>query len=276
MKSALCNEVLGDMPFEEQGPFSRALGYEGLELAPYTVDPEPHLMSFERCQEIKRQAEDAGTPIAGLHWLLVTPEGLSMTTDDTSIRDKTIDIMRRLIELCHDLEGDYLVHRSPGQRRLPKDGVGLEDARQRGIEAWAAISEEATQAGVSYCIEALAQPQANFVNYLAEAADIVDQIHQQGIRTMVNCSAASRMESESVAALIDKWLASSHMAHIQVNDANRRGLGQGEDDMAPVVEALKRNNYTGWIGVEPFVYEPDGPTTAAFSAGYMRALIDRN
>ncbi len=43
--------------------------------------------------------------------------------------------------------------------------------------------------------------------------------------------------------------------------------------MAPIVEALKRNNYAEWIGVEPFVYVSDGPATAAFCAGYMRALI---
>ena len=63
------------------------------------------------------------------------------------------------------------------------------------------------------------------------------------------------------------------MAHIQVNDANRRAPGQVEDDMAPIVEALKRNNYAEWIGIEPFVYESDGPAAAAFCAGYMRALI---
>ncbi|MFC1665450.1 sugar phosphate isomerase/epimerase family protein [Pseudomonadota bacterium] len=275
MKLALCNEVLGDMPFDEQCSFSKSLGYEGLELAPYTVDAEPHLMSADKRQEIKRIAEDSGTPISGSHWLLVTPEGLSITTDDNSIRNKTIEIMRRLIELCAHLGGAYLVHGSPGQRRLPESGKGVESARIRGVDAWAAIAEEATQAGVVYCIEALAKPEANFVNYVADAVEIVDQINSPGIRTMVDCSAASQMEKQTVAELIDFWLPSGHMAHIQVNDANRRGPGQGLNDMTPVVAALKRNDYTGWIGVEPFVYEPDGPATAAFSAGYMQALIEQ-
>lgn len=275
MKLALCNEVLGDMPFYEQCSFSKSLGYDGLELAPYTVDETPHYMSSGRRKEIRRIAGDAGTPIAGLHWLLVTPEGLSITTDDKATREKTIDVMLRLIELCADLGGGYLVHGSPGQRRLPDDGDTVEEARKRGIDAWAAIAEDACQAGVVYCIEALAQPRANFVNYLDEAAEIVDQINSPGIRTMIDCSAASQMEKMTVAELIDRWLPSGHMAHVQVNDANRRGPGQGEDDMTPVIEALIRHNYSGWIGVEPFVYEPDGSATAAFCAGYMRALMDR-
>lgn len=208
MKLALCNEVLGDMPFYEQCSFSKSLGYDGLELAPYTVDETPHYMSSGRRKEIRRIAGDAGTPIAGLHWLLVTPEGLSITTDDKATREKTIDVMLRLIELCADLGGGYLVHGSPGQRRLPDDGDTVEEARKRGIDAWAAIAEDACQAGVVYCIEALAQPRANFVNYLDEAAEIVDQINSPGIRTMIDCSAASQMEKMTVAELIDRWLPS--------------------------------------------------------------------
>ena len=184
------------MPFDEQCSFSKKLGHDGLELAPYTVDEAPDRMSVEKRREIRRIAEDAGTPIAGLHWLLVTPEGLSITTDNQAVRGKIIDVMRRLIELCADLGGSYLVNGSPGQRRLPEDGDGVEDAHKRGIESWAAVAGDAEQAGVVYCIEALAQPQANFVNYVVEAAAIVDQISSLGIQTMVDCSGASRMEKE--------------------------------------------------------------------------------
>ena len=274
MKLALCNEVLGDMPFAEQCAFASALGYRGLEIAPYTISAEPHLMSAKARRDIKRTADESGTPVAGLHWLLVTPEGLSITTDDDDIRNRTIDVMRRLIGLCADLGGGYLVHGSPAQRRLPEDEEGMEAARKRGIDCWAAIAEEAARAGVVYCIEALARPQANFVNTLADAAEIVDRIGSAGVRTMVDCSAAGRAESAPVGDLIDRWLPTGHIAHIQVNDKNRRGPGQGDDDFAPVIAALKRHDYRGWIAVEPLVYEPDGPATAAFCAGYLKALLE--
>jgi len=38
------------------------------------------------------------------------------------------------------------------------------------------------------------------------------------------------------------------------------------------VRVLRQEDYDGWIAVEPFVYHPDGPTTAAFCAGHMQAL----
>lgn len=274
MKLALCNEVLGDMPFTEQCTYSQSLGYDGLELAPYTLGPDSHSMSAGKRREISQIAEDAGTPIAGLHYLLLAPKGLSITTADEPVRAQTIEVMRRLIDLCAELGGGYLVHGSPGQRRLPEDGSDTADARRWGIEAWASIADQATGAGVSYCIEALAPPQANFINSVAEAAEIVDRVNAPGLRTMVDCSATGRI-GVPIADLIDRWLPSGHIAHIQVNDTNRRGPGQGELDISPVVSALKRHHYEGWIGVEPFIYEPDGPATAAFCAGYMRALIDR-
>lgn len=278
MKLALCNEVLGQMNFAAQCEFAAKLGYQGLELAPFTISLEPQNITAPKAAEIRRIAEDAGTPIAGLHWLLVTPEGLSITTDDYELHAKTTDLMRHLIDLAVVLGADYLVHGSPGQRRLPEAAKGQDvrtEARTHAIEAWAKIAVHATAANVTYCIEALAAPEANFVNTVAEAADIVDQINLPGLRTMIDCSAASVMEEQPVADLIDQWMPSGHIAHIQVNDENRRGPGQGETRFDEVFAALKRQHYDGWIGVEPFVYEPDGPATAAYCAGYLKKLLEK-
>lgn len=274
MKLALCNEVVGELDFPAQCRIAREAGYKGLELAPFTVDESTHSMSSRRRQEIRRIAEDAGTPIAGLHWLLVRPPGLSITTADEPIRAQTLDIMRRLIELCADLGGDYLVHGSPAQRRLPEDPEEATQARRRGIDAWAEIASDAEVAGVTYCIEPLAEPQANFVNTVAEAVDIVDEIGSESVRSMVDCSAIGRMGIESVPEIISRYLPTGHIAHVQVNDTNRLGPGQGNDDFKPVLNSLAENGYRGWIAVEPFVYEPDGPTAARECARYLQQLYE--
>jgi hypothetical protein len=38
-------------------------------------------------------------------------------------------------------------------------------------------------------------------------------------------------------------------------------------------QKMKSLNYQGWVAVEPFIYEPDGPGCAAFSAGYVQGLM---
>jgi sugar phosphate isomerase/epimerase len=91
---------------------------------------------------------------------------------------------------------------------------------------------------------------------------------------MIDCSAAGLTETSSIPELIDRWLPTGLIAHIQVNDPNRRGPGQGEMKFAPILAALKRHHYAGTIAVEPFDYSPDGPGVAAFSAGYLRGLLE--
>lgn len=274
MKLSLCNEVLAPWPWRRQCDVAAALGYAGLELAPYTVEPEaPHRLSSRRIKALRKTAADAGVAVSGLHWLLLAPKGLSITAADKARRARTLEVMHGLVELCAELGGDVLVHGSPAQRRLPK-GKGAETARQRGIEALSAVAETATKCGVTYCIEPLAPPAANFVTSLAEAAAIVDQVASPGLRTMIDCCAVANTPGEPpVPELIARYLRSGHMAHIQLNDGNRRGPGQGTDDFASILRALRRYRYDGWMAVEPLVYRPDGPTTAAFSAGYIKGLL---
>ena len=82
MKLALCNEVLRELPFERECTMAARLGYEGIELAPFTLDDEPHLLSAARRKEVRRITENEGVPIIGLHWLLISPKDLSVTTSD--------------------------------------------------------------------------------------------------------------------------------------------------------------------------------------------------
>ena len=91
---------------------------------------------------------------------------------------------------------------------------------------------------------------------------------------MMDCSAAGRMEAEPLAALVDRWLPTGLLAHIQVNDRNRRGPGQGADRFAPLFAALRRHHYAGWVAVEPFDYQPDGATCAARAIGFIRGILE--
>ena len=269
-KLALCNEVLRDLPFERQCALAAGLGYHGLEVAPFTLGDEAYRMPEAERAATRRAAEAHGLQICGLHWLLVAPQGLSITTVDRGVWTKTVDVMRRLVGLCADLGGSYLVHGSPAQRRL--DETDPAGAAERGIEAWAAVAVEAAQAGVVYCVEPLAQRETNFVNTVAEAATIVERIGSPALRTMIDTSAAGVSEAEPVDTLIERWMPTGLVAHVQLNDRNRRGPGQGEDRFTPILAALQRTGYDGWLAMEPFDYVPDGPTCAARSIGYVAGI----
>lgn len=273
MRIALCNEVIAGKTLAEQCAFAAALGYDGLELAPFTLGEQPHLLGPAEQKQIRGTIESHGLTVVGLHWLLVAPKGLSITTPDKSVRTSTVDVMRRLIELCAALGGKVMVHGSPAQRAIAP-GETLQTTRARAIESWASIASTAEQAGVQYCIEPLSKDQTPLVNTLAEAAEIVGQIGSPAVRTMLDTSSAGLSESQSMAELIDQWLPTGLLAHVQVNDRNRRGPGQGADRFAPVFAALKRHRYQGAVSIEPFDYIPDGVAAAARAIGYVRGIIE--
>ena len=273
MKFALCNEVLAELPFPAQCDMAAKLGYMGLEVAPFTLGENPHLMRDADIADLRRAASDAGIVITGLHWLLITPKGLSITTADETLRKQTGDVLERLVGLCAALGGSVLVHGSPLQRSVPL-GEGWETARARAVELFHRVAKAAADAAVTYCLEPLAPRETNFINTVEEAASIVDEIANSAFRTMIDTSAAGNIEALPVPDLIDAWLQTGKIAHIQVNDRNRRAPGQGGDRFRPVLQALNRNQYDGVVAVEPFEYIPDGLTTAAQAIGYLRGCLE--
>jgi len=273
VRIALCNEVIAPMPFPQQCEYAAKLGYDGLEVAPYTLSDEPHRLGAAQLAVARAAAADAGIAVTGLHWLLLKPSGLSISSRDDNIRKKTVDVMLALIDQCAELGGRYLVHGSPQQRRL-ESGDTRAAAMARAQESFAAVAGRASKAGVVYCIEPLSSDQTPLINTLEEAAAMVKAIDSPGVRTMLDCSSAGRMETLPLPALVDSWLPKGMLAHVQVNDRNRRGPGQGEQRFAPLLAALVRHKYAGDIAVEPFDYVPDGPAAAARAIGYIRGILE--
>jgi D-psicose/D-tagatose/L-ribulose 3-epimerase len=272
MRIALCNEVVAELPFERQCTLAAALGYDGIEIAPFTLDREaPHRLSAERRAMVRRAAGDAGIPITSLHWLLVAPAGLSITTADATTRARTLDVMERLIGFAADLGARLLVHGSPTQRR-----VETPDDARRAEEAMAKAGAWAAAAGLAYCLEPLAPRETNWATNVAEAAEVVQRVASPGLRTMLDVCAAGNGEAESAAALLERWVPGGLIAHVHLNDRNRRGPGQGADRFGPILAALRRAGYAGDCAVEPFEYVPDGPTSAARAIGYLRALQEED
>ena len=272
MKLALCNEVIRELSFAAQCKFASQLGYEGIEIAPFTLFEEAHQFNSSHAQLSRQQASDAGLSISSLHWLLVKPDGLSLVSQDQTVRQKTQDWLKQLIEYAHTAGACALVHGSPKQRS-PEGDQTIEGCIGRVQEMLAAIEPFAKQAGVTYCLEPLSPVETPVINTVAQASAVVDGINSPHIRTMLDTSAASYSESLPLDVVFEKYFISGHIGHVQVNDHNRKGPGQGDTDLLPLFQKMKALNYQGWVAVEPFIYEPNGPSCAAYSAGYVKGLM---
>ena len=275
MKFALCNEVLKHLDFPEQCRVAAALGYDALEVAPFTLADDPSAITDAAARDFARIAADHGIAISGLHWLLVAPSGLSVVSADASLRECTTAFMQRLIELCALMGGQYLVHGSPKQRSVPPNTM-YGEAYERAQACFARAAQHARANGVVYCLEPLSTAETDMINTIAQAAALVDAIDSPAFRTMIDCSAAGQVEAEDIAALMRRWMPSGRIAHVQVNDPNRQGPGQGAMRFAPIFAELQDmvngGHYHGIVAVEPFDYVPDGLGSAARAIGYLRGL----
>jgi hypothetical protein len=102
IRVSLCNEVLRELDFPAQCALAQRLGYDGLEIAPFTLSEQPDRLAPAHRAELRRIAEDHSLRITGLHYLLLAPPGLSITSPDAGVRTRTTDVMRALIGLCAD------------------------------------------------------------------------------------------------------------------------------------------------------------------------------
>ena len=93
-------------------------------------------LTAEQRRQYRRIIQDEGLQFAGLHWLMVSPKGLHVTTPDKALRARSWGHIRNLIDLCADLGPDgVMVFGSPVQR-CTTGGSTREQAMQRSRYAF--------------------------------------------------------------------------------------------------------------------------------------------
>ena len=117
MKAAVCNELFGARSLAEAASITAQCGFQGLELAPFTVFGDFSAPAVRQGILATKQAlRETGLEFAGFHWLLAQPGGLHITTPDKNIRQKSWDHLRRLFDAAGELGGGNLILGSPKQR----------------------------------------------------------------------------------------------------------------------------------------------------------------
>src|SRR6266542_2144662 len=103
MRFAICNELFEGWPFDKVCRFSKQVGYDGLEVAPFTLAPRITDVTHERRALLRQQAADAGIEIIGLHWLLAGATEFHLTSSDPAVRSRTAEYLVPLSQACRDM-----------------------------------------------------------------------------------------------------------------------------------------------------------------------------
>jgi sugar phosphate isomerase/epimerase len=271
MRFAICNETFQDWPFEKAFRFAAELGYTGLEIAPFTINTNAYEITAEKRAEVKRQADDAGLEIIGLHWLLAKTSGYYLTTPDEAVRQKTAEYLAELARLCRDLGGQLMVLGSPLQRNL-LPGVTHEQGMELAADCLRRAMPEMEQCNVTLAVEPLGPKDGNFLMTAKAGRQLCEMVGSAHCRLHLDCKAMAS-ESKPIPQLLREN--SRLLAHFHANDPNMRGPGMGELDFVPIFQALAEIDYRGWVSVEVFDYVPGVEALASESIAYMQGCVER-
>jgi sugar phosphate isomerase/epimerase len=266
MRYAICNETFENWPHDRVCGTAAELGYTGLELAPFTIAARVTDVPAARRHELRKQAEAAGIPILGLHWLLAKTEGFHLTSADLETRKRTAAYLGEQARFCRDLGGSLMVFGSPAQRRIPA-GFTHAQATEFAIDTYRRTADAFADADVMLLLEPLSPPDADFLMTAAEAIAMLKKLSHPSFALHLDVKAMTT-ETTPRPELIRRHRA--EMKHFHANDANLRGPGFGDVDFVPIFLALKEIAYPGWVSVEVFDYKPDPVTIARESIRYMR------
>ena len=269
VKFSMCNEFCEGRSFEEVCRLAHKTGYEGIEIAPFTIEDSVEEIGSARREKLRDTAAEYELEVVGLHWLLTKPEGLYINHPDDEIRSRTCDYLSAEIDFCGDLGGGRMIVGSPQQRNvLPGDTY---DATwERTVDVFKRLAPHAETRDVILCIEPLAPAETNFIKTAEEARRLVEAVDHPAFQMMLDVKAMCG-DVEPIPSIIRR--SAPYLRHFHANDESLRGPGSGQTDFGPIVQALEEIGYEGWVSVEVFDFSPGPEAIARDSLAYLEDVF---
>jgi sugar phosphate isomerase/epimerase len=269
MKFAICNEIFKGWNLDDTLAYVKRLGYSAVEIAPFTLANSVTDISATDRQKIRDSAGRIGIEIAGIHWVLVKPEGLYINHTDANIRHHTSDYFRELVDFCADIGGKVIVVGSPKQRNI-LPGVTPEQGREWAATTFRNAVAQAAARQVTVCFEPLSPAETNFINTAADAIRFTGQFKSPNFKIILDVKAMCS-ESKPIPQIIRE--SAPHFAHFHANDKNLKGPGFGDVDFKPIAAAIKQVDYNGYVSVEVFNFDEGPEMIATKSLEYLKTTF---
>jgi len=257
MRFAICNEIFYSEDQERwtipsQFAAAAELGFDALEIAPFTLADHVTEITDQQKQEIIKASEESGVEVAGLHWLLVGPEGLHVTAPDAQVRETTAQYMQELVRFGIDIGGSMIVVGSPQQRDL-REGVSYEQAWEWFKATMARCGEVGAEADFKVCIEPLAAvTKNNFLHRAEEVLKMTEEIDMPNVGIILDTYSGLKEEDDLPAAI---RASKDALFHYHCNDDSGYAPGLGDTDFVPVMEALVDIDYQYFASIEVFHFD---------------------
>ena len=249
MKSAI---TISLVPETKGGPFvftdgladgcaeAAELGFDAVEIFPSTAEAIDRTILAELLKQHSLHVAAMGT---GAGWVV---RKLTLTHADAAVRRDAREFIRGIIDVAGHFGAPAIIGSMQGRW----DGVtSREQALSHLADALHELGPYAARHGVPLLYEPLNRYETNLFNRIGETAAWLREVNGANVRVLADLFHMNIEEADSATALRD---AGPLVGHVHFADSNRRAIGMGQTRVAPVIEALRAINYTGYLSAEIF------------------------
>jgi sugar phosphate isomerase/epimerase len=236
-------------PLPEGFAKAAAHGFDAVELFLEGPDAVP-------AEEIQTLQKQHGLAIAAVGTGAgMVKHGLSLTDPSPEKRRAALDFLLRMIGFGGRLGAPAILGSMQGKwsPEVPRD-----KALDLLAGSLRATGEAAAACGVPFIYEPLNRYETNLFNHLVAAAKFLDEREIPNVVLLADLFHMNIEERDIAAALRE---AAPRLGHVHWADSNRRAMGFGHTNAAPIMTALREISYSGYLSAEIFPL-PDAETAA--------------
>ena len=249
MKSAV---TICLVPEARQGPFvfhdgleagcraAAELGFDAVEVFPASATDLP-------LEQLPRLLATHGLTLAaigtGAGWV---KHGLSLCHADPAIRRRAREFVAAIVDVAGALGAPAIIGSMQGRVAEP---MPRETALDHLAEALHELGSRAAAHGQVLLYEPLNRYETNLFNRQADAAEWLRARGIRHVKLLCDLFHMNIEEADLAAALV---ACGDLVGHVHWADSNRRAVGLGHADVAPVVAALESIGYRGYLSAEVF------------------------
>jgi sugar phosphate isomerase/epimerase len=226
-----------------------ALGFDAVEVFPRS----PREFEVQHLQQLlathRLELAAVGT---GSGWVA---HKLRLTDPDPQTRRRAREFVAAMIDLAGSLGAPAIIGSMQGRW---EGNVTRDQALAWLGEALEELAPLAAHHGLPLLFEPLNRYETNLLNRVDDSVGFLKTLRAQNVKLLCDLFHMNIEEANIAGAL---RFAGSRLGHLHFADSNRRAIGFGHTDMAPVVEALRDISYSGYISGE-ILPAPDSDAAA--------------
>lgn len=197
----------------------------------------------------------------GAGWVV---QKLRLTDHDEAVRRRARTFIREIIDVAGQFGAPAIIGSMQGR---VEGGLSHEQHLVWLAEALDELAPRAADHGSTLLIEPLNRYETNLINSVSDGVKLIGSLRASNVKLLCDLFHMNIEEPDIASALCE---AETLVGHVHFADSNRRAIGFGHTPMSPIIGALRRTGYDGYLSAEvlplPNSDEAARQTIASFRA----------